>query len=282
MFYLVILSAILGKVYGGIQPKIIGGSEVTSLKDFKFIASIRSAKSERQGFGSGHICGGSLIASAQVLTAAHCLVKIDAETNERTVKRASEIVVVFATLDRTRKTKNTIVSKVKEFYYHKNFNYTLENDIAYLVLEKSLILSEIIGPIDITNRNVYVGENCIVAGWGRTTDDKSDPSKVLMEAEINIVDSSQCYAGQDILHPGMICAKALGKDSCQGDSGGPLICHNQLAGLVSWGYQCGNRNYPGVYTDVYKYNNFSAIPWRKSGSNGTFITWYLLIVSMFF
>ena len=55
----------------------------------------------------------------------------------------------------------------------------------------------------------------------------------------------------------MICAGSEGKDSCQGDSGGPLTCNNiygkYLCGIVSFGIGCGQRDYPGVYTDVSKY-----------------------------
>lgn len=44
------------------------------------------------------------------------------------------------------------------------------------------------------------------------------------------------------------------QDSCYGDSGGPLYHtsagKNTLVGLVSYGYSCGLKEYPGVYTRV--------------------------------
>jgi len=46
------------------------------------------------------------------------------------------------------------------------------------------------------------------------------------------------------------------QDSCQGDSGGPLQCTSNRAdtmvqvGIVSWGFDCGIKGNPGIYTRI--------------------------------
>lgn len=41
-------------------------------------------------------------------------------------------------------------------------------------------------------------------------------------------------------------------DACQGDSGGPLydLSTKRVVGITSWGFGCGDRHFPGVYTRV--------------------------------
>lgn len=46
------------------------------------------------------------------------------------------------------------------------------------------------------------------------------------------------------------------KDTCSGDSGGPHVCNGLLTGIVSFGYKCAVRNFPGVYTKVSSYIDF--------------------------
>eukprot|EP00511_Aplanochytrium_stocchinoi_P002011 CAMPEP_0204822262 /NCGR_PEP_ID=MMETSP1346-20131115/446_1 /ASSEMBLY_ACC=CAM_ASM_000771 /TAXON_ID=215587 /ORGANISM="Aplanochytrium stocchinoi, Strain GSBS06" /LENGTH=488 /DNA_ID=CAMNT_0051948371 /DNA_START=101 /DNA_END=1567 /DNA_ORIENTATION=- len=54
----------------------------------------------------------------------------------------------------------------------------------------------------------------------------------------------------------MMCAFGDNKDSCQGDSGGPLIVKGNIAskdiqvGIVSFGFGCATKSYPGVYSRI--------------------------------
>jgi len=71
------------------------------------------------------------------------------------------------------------------------------------------------------------------------------------------VDRETCkknYADEKDVTPRMICAGVSegGKDSCSGDSGGALVLKNsrKQVGIVSWGYGCAEKNYPGVNTNL--------------------------------
>jgi secreted trypsin-like serine protease len=99
-----------------------------------------------------------------------------------------------------------------------------------------------------------------VLGWGAVKEGGKSSAKLLL-ADLKIINSE--WANQKSSYDGKIDASMLiagfeeGKiDACNGDSGGPLIVKNErtgetiLAGIVSWGDECGRAKFPGVYSKV--------------------------------
>ena len=104
------------------------------------------------------------------------------------------------------------------------------------------------------------------------TNEELEAPRKLHEVDIEVIDPKECKAVYESLQvPDFvvgdteICATAPtgGKDSCFGDSGGPLIVAEKgndkgytQVGIVSWGPQCGNPLFPGVYTRVSSFSDW--------------------------
>ena len=119
------------------------------------------------------------------------------------------------------------------------------------------------------------GDACWVAGWGVT--ETGDISSELKSVGVNILSDEYCAEhhafvnfDNDIMEdefcaglPDSDDADNLsdeGKDACQGDSGGPLVCDSNgtvtLTGIVSWGFGCAEAGKPGMYGDVFEFNDW--------------------------
>lgn len=84
---------------------------------------------------------------------------------------------------------------------------------------------------------------------------------ILQSVNVTIINGKDCkQVYKEKLTQSMFCAGdviAGGHDACLGDSGSPLVYReNILIGIVSWGIDCGDRNFPGVYTDVRKFRSW--------------------------
>ena len=168
-----------------------------------------------------------------------------------------------------------------EFYTHVEFDVidifvhdeyypgNLFNDIALVRVNGYVDYARNphISPVCLPDRNIeFAGQRCMTTGWGKDAFSQGSYQQVLKEVEVPVVNNRQCEnmlrqtrLGPDfVLHPGFLCAGGEeGKDACTGDGGGPLVCEVnglwQLAGIVSWGVGCGERDVPGVYVKVSQY-----------------------------
>ncbi|XP_042199724.1 trypsin-3-like [Callorhinchus milii] len=226
------------------QARIIGGYSV-SHHSVKYQVSLQ----RRGGF---HYCGGSLIRRRWVLTAAHCRI------------RAAHMQIVVGEHSLFRREGTEQVFYPLKLISHPQYNLTTKNgDIMLIKLSRMAYLNYFVGIVALPRRAAFLtpGTSCRVSGWGLTNSKGGRLPAQLRAVRVPIVDTSWCNGSQSYsgkLTRNMICAGfwSGGKDACRGDSGGPLICQGRLYGVVSWGNNCAEIHYPGVYTAVAKFRKW--------------------------
>ncbi|CAL4072470.1 unnamed protein product, partial [Meganyctiphanes norvegica] len=237
--------------------RIVGGSE-TDVNEYPWQVALVN-KGDTFVF-----CGGTLINDRYVLTAAHC-------TDGRKYRNTQ--VLLGNHLQNKKDTAEKRVN-VKWIIDHPNYNTrNMDKDFALLELDEVLDLAalapEIVPaclPEAITAEDKYNDVDAVVSGWGALRSNGKSPN-ALQEVVVRTMTIDACNNkyGRGEIQPSMLCAANPGKDSCQGDSGGPLVTDEggyfSVIGVVSWGYGCADKKYPGVYARV-----TSELSWIKSNS----------------
>ncbi|KAJ8672486.1 hypothetical protein QAD02_003745 [Eretmocerus hayati] len=239
--------------------RVVGGQAATP-GAWPWIANLGYMVSRNQ---AAFRCGGALISSRHILTAAHC---VYGSNNLRFVRLGEYDI------QSQNDGANPIDVQIQQSIIHPRYNpNVIQNDIAILKLSRDVEFTDAIHPIclpvanDIKNKN-FVGKNPFVAGWGSTYFN-GPPSNILLEAQIPVVGTEKCRASYSRVKNVLVDDRNLcagldggGKDSCQGDSGGPLMypvnSSFYIIGVVSNGYKCGLPGYPGVYARVSAYLDF--------------------------
>ncbi|XP_053083333.1 serine protease 56 [Pangasianodon hypophthalmus] len=246
-----------GKTLTQPHSRIMGGSQA-SPGSWPWIVNLQ--------LNGALMCGGVLVDSSWVLTAAHCFIGSQSE---------HYWTAVVGEFDITKADPDEQVMKVNRIITHPKFNpKTFNNDIALVELSSPVVLSAHVMPVCLpSDPEPPPGAPCLVAGWGSLYED-GPAADVVMEAMVPLLSHSTCKnaLGKQLLTNTMFCAGYLsgGIDSCQGDSGGPLILQDltsgrfQLYGITSWGDGCGEKGKPGVYTRVVAYKDWILSEIHKS------------------
>ena len=260
-----------------VEPKVIGGTQ-TTIDTYPWQAAVVYSQAQKPGKNAyqRQFCGGSLITSRIVITAAHCVFGTSPSTDpdcnilscalsdpggDNTVR--IDPVDVSVVLGRTTLTNTSQGEEipVQDVSYRPDFDEdAFTHDVAYLVLSAPSAQTQIRIAGDDESALWDPGSYVEVSGWGATIEG-GNTVDTLRSATVQMISDSTCgdpdIYGSEFDPATMVCAGFLagGVDTCAGDSGGPLEAPlegggDRLIGNTSWGDGCAEPNAPGVYSRV--------------------------------
>lgn len=235
-----------------IAPRIIGGTPTT----------INVVPWQVLLVAGGKLCGGSIISSTWILTAAHCVNGINPSQ-----------VAVYSGISNNSQRASVAPIAAASIAVHPGFAPTsYSNDIALISLSAPIVTgpnAQVVALPIAQDPATWppVGSEATVSGWGVTSFNAPSTSDQLLKATVQVLAPPAAACGEygkgfDSLLSLCAGVQAGGVDTCQGDSGGPLVVNvggvPLLAGVTSVGFECARANYPGIYSRTTTF-----IPWIR-------------------
>jgi secreted trypsin-like serine protease len=207
----------------------------------------------RQGSPTGRFyafCGGTILDSTTILTAAHCY-------DGKDLTATNYFIAAGATHVEDAGAQTSFVASIT---LHENYNpNTNNNDVAILKLKTPLTINDKVKPACLPAATLTPSGVCVASGWGLIGQEPNVRTLNLMYVAKPVIVNTQCrltsWAPSQITD-NMICAGDAdgGESTCRGDSGGPLIVAGAndvatLIGTTSFGshFGCGTKGWPAVY-----------------------------------
>ncbi|XP_070502514.1 chymotrypsin-1-like isoform X2 [Chironomus tepperi] len=222
-----------------IVPFVVNGTDAT-IEEFPFLASLQ--------YNRTHFCGSTIINEWWILTAAHCVFKLQIEL--------FRVLVESTYLDNS----NPNLVQVDYWLIHDGYDASdyYIHDVAVVKLKEPLNIKLFDWKVKFATKSAYypTGTPAVLAGWG-TNGTVGSRQNTLQKVNLQVYTARDC----DALHAGIvrstnICGGVEGgwQGQCIGDSGGPLLVNGVQVGIVSWSVKtCTTPPYPGVYTSVGHY-----------------------------
>lgn len=173
------------------------------------------------------ICGGSLVSSKVVVTAAHCV-----HNKDSVAKNPDQAMFYFGKFNLTDlKEKYFSVSGVDQFFVHPDWKVddnSFDADISVAILTRTISFNAFIKPICLWTTTAsfddIIGKKGTIVGWGKT-EESAVPSEKPKWAAISIVNTVDCLranaAFNELTSDRTFCAGDRNQMTgpCNGDSG---------------------------------------------------------------
>ncbi|XP_039442594.1 brachyurin-like [Culex pipiens pallens] len=201
-------------------------------------------------------CGGSIINSNNVLTAAHCV-----------WRALSGTAIVGVHNNKINEPTQQRIPYAKVFYHADYSEYYTRNDIAIVRLSGHITFNANVQPVRLPaqgDNRQFAGLTGTVSGFGALCND-CDTSNVLRYTTNPMISNAECLASfskPELIQDQNICMSNAGqRGHCYGDSGGPVVVNDSgsalQVGVVSFVHGDGcNAGFPSVSARVTYYLNW--------------------------